>query len=78
MIGWTHRDSEVLSKFVSISMREGGCPLVLTDGHYVYWNGRLVAAGQVKVGDVLQGGYGRARVVKSMAGDVFWRGLFNP
>lgn len=51
---FTHRDSRAHSTFVRLHHEmDGGAPLILSPGHYLYINGHLKAAYAVRVGDSL-------------------------
>lgn len=72
---FTHRESEGVFKFLRIQV-ENGCQITLTKGHYLYANQRLVAAEDVKIGDILQTLDGLSRVRSIDV--VMERGLFAP
>lgn len=72
---FTHKMSEVVYEFVKVLV-EGGDSVRLTPGHYMYVNGKLVAAKMVVAGDeVVSRG-----VVKKVVGveRVMGKGLYNP
>lgn len=73
---FTHRDASARARFVRLETTSGAV-IRLTAGHYLYVNGRLRAAGAVRVGDVLRGGDGIPGVV-TRVGNVQGIGLFNP
>jgi Hint module len=73
---FTHKMSETVNKFVTLKT-ESGASLALTEGHYLYVNGALVAASTVNVGDMLTLGNGETSGVVAV-GSVNGVGLFNP
>lgn len=75
IIGWTHRDSGYVGRFVRI--RTNATVLTLTNGHFVYVNGVLKEAQHAKRGDWLRSWDGRRVTVVGVerVRDV---GLFNP
>eukprot|EP00173_Palmaria_palmata_P000094 Plantae.Rhodophyta-Palmaria_palmata.ctg10447.p2 GENE.Plantae.Rhodophyta-Palmaria_palmata.ctg10447~~Plantae.Rhodophyta-Palmaria_palmata.ctg10447.p2 ORF type:complete len:187 (+),score=32.60 Plantae.Rhodophyta-Palmaria_palmata.ctg10447:79-561(+) len=73
---FTHKMAGVRQAFVTLATA-GGHELALTSGHYLYANGALVAAGEVRVGDVLNTGAGSETAVVAV-GKVMGEGLFNP
>lgn len=73
---FTHKMADAAYKFVTLET-ESGAALSLTDGHYLYANGALVAAKTVKAGDTLTLGNGEESVV-SAVGTTADVGLFNP
>lgn len=73
---FTHRDASVRSRFVVLETSSGAV-LRLTAGHYLYVNGRLRAAGGVRVGDVLRSADSSPTVVRRV-GSLRADGLFNP
>lgn len=73
---FTHKTADVQSWFVKIETQTGHA-ISLTPGHYIYANGVLVAAGEVRVGDVLQLGDGTTSVVKRIGRET-GEGLYNP
>lgn len=50
---FTHKQTYELHDFVRIES-EGNHSITLSEGHYIYANGRLKGAGRVEVGDILQ------------------------
>lgn len=73
---FTHKTAGITQNFVELTT-EGGETLRLTKGHYLYVDGEVVAASEVKVGSVLALGNGSDAVVKSV-GKVAGEGLYNP
>lgn len=73
---FTHRLSNTQAKFVTIKT-SSGASLSLTQGHYIYANGNLVAAAQVVVGDSLLLGNGAEEQVTVITYSSS-RGLYNP
>lgn len=73
---FTHKLVDSVHQFVHISTASGRS-LSLTKGHYIYVNGTLVTAKDVKTGDLLTLGTGEPTVVESVS-SVSARGLFNP
>lgn len=71
-----HNVAGVRKEFVTLST-VGGEQLSLTAGHYIYANGALVAAGSVRVGDILSLGTGTAAIVDAV-GNKIGEGLYNP
>lgn len=75
---FTHRDHDIMAKFVQIHLRNGNI-LELSHAHYLYVNeeSNIIPAHLVRSGDLLIGDYGQKLVVaKTM--DITKRGLFNP
>lgn len=75
VIAFSHRRRGGMREFVRIEL-EGGRALVVSEGHYVHADGRLVAAGVVRVGDVLETVGGDAKVAR--IGNVVDEGLYAP
>lgn len=73
---FTHKLSGGMHTFVTLRTASGAA-LSATSGHYIYANGQLVAAGSVKMGDVLTLGNGQSDVVESVKSGTA-RGLYNP
>jgi Hint module len=73
---FTHKVSSLQSEFVSLET-VGGAYVRLTEGHYIYANGALVAAGLVRAGDALVTRDGGEDVVVRVR-RVTGVGLFNP
>ena len=85
VFAFSHKASDVaVGTFVEIKLTVDGIPtpgdtaLVLTEGHYVYANGALVAAGKVQVGDTVVTEAGATAVVAAVTRDVKGKGLYNP
>ena len=74
---FTHRQHDIVGTFVGIHHTHSSSPLLMTGGHYLYANGALKTARQVKVGDVLTTATGSAAVTK-IDKAVQARGLYNP
>jgi len=72
---FTHKDPERIARFLRFETT--GAHLEVTPGHYVYANGRLVAAREVRVGDALRWNDGSSLEVTSVR-TVMKRGVFNP
>lgn len=73
---FTHKSAGVESDFIALETATGA-RVVLTNGHYIYANGELIAAGAVRAGDVLalaEGGESRVVTGSVIRG----RGLYNP
>lgn len=73
---FTHKSAGERREFVVLDTAAGKI-VVLTTGHYIYVNGELVPAGDVRVGGVLvlaDGGQSRVTKVSTVRG----RGLYNP
>lgn len=73
---FTHKMADVSVDFVVIRTASGAA-LTLTNGHYIYANDALVAAGTVLVGDELMLGNGQRSSVTSVS-HAAGRGLYNP
>lgn len=73
---FSHKVAGVRNEFVAMSTVGGG-ELSLTAGHYIYANDNLVAAGTVRLGDVLRLGTGKTAAV-SAVGKKIGEGLYNP
>ncbi len=73
---FTHRERDVQYRFVRLHTRLPR-PLVLTAGHRLYANDVLVAADEVRVGDLLRAVDGRSLYVVKVD-EVFGNGLYNP
>ncbi len=74
--GFTHADEDALTFFVELKT-EAREEVVLSPGHYVYANEKLVPASDVEVGDTLQLANGRRSRVVSV-GSSLNDGLYNP
>lgn len=72
---FTHRKHDGIFDFVRI-VTEGDHEINLTKGHYIYANGKLRAAGSVKVGDTLRTLDGSSKVRSVRASRDY--GLFAP
>lgn len=77
IVAFSHKDPYTVAEFIEMRMHDGGRPLTLTRGHYVYVGEHLVAAGRLRAGDKLHGGDGRERIITSVR-NVWKIGLFNP
>lgn len=75
VFAFTHRNPQPLISFVQLTTRSR--ELLLTDGHYLYVNGALVEAKNVKAGDELSLENGTNAVVEKVSRRVS-RGLYNP
>ncbi len=72
---FTHKMDDVHSEFVSV--RTGrGANIRLSPGHFMYFNGKLAPAREVRVGDRVEVDGARDRVVA--VSRVVKRGLYNP
>ena len=86
VFAFSHKASDVaVGTFVEIKLTTvdgipttGDTALVLTEGHYVYANGALVAAGKVQVGDTVVTEGGATAVVAAVTRGVKGKGLYNP
>lgn len=72
---FTHRTTEGEYNFVRLATRSGHA-ITLSEGHYIYANGRLTAASAVRVGDVLRTMKGPSRVISVV--NVREQGLVAP
>lgn len=75
VFSFTHRDSNVQSRFIEL-VTDSGRRLQLTPGHFIYVDNVPTAAKHVKVGDKLMGEEGNPDVVRS-AGKILNTGLYN-
>lgn len=75
---FTHRDHNIMAKFVRIHLINGNI-LELSHAHYLYVNeeSKIIPAHLVRSGDFLIDEYGQKLIV-SKTKDVTKRGLFNP
>lgn len=73
---FTHKDSEARHGFVKI-LTSAGRAITATAGHYVLVGGGMVAAGGVRVGDVMTLGEGGETQVVAVE-RIFGAGLYNP
>lgn len=73
---FTHRDAKRRARFVRLATSCKNA-VTLTHNHYLYANGKLVAASAVRVGDALRGVNGGACVVSDIS-TVHRVGLFAP
>lgn len=73
---FTHKLSDVSHAFITLRTASGHA-LTLTNGHQIYANDVLVAAGRVQIGDTLQLADGSKSVVESVQCSTE-KGLFNP
>ena len=74
-VAFTHRLPHAVHKFVM--MKADNCTLVVSPGHYVYINDRLIAAADVVLGDVVEGEAGTKHQVTQVC-EVLKQGLYNP
>ena len=75
VFAFTHRTSQSLISFVQLTSQRR--EILLTDGHYLYVNGVLIEAKNVRVGDELSLENGTNVVVEKVSRRVS-RGLYNP
>ena len=73
--GFTHKDATAESVFVRLAT--ASATITLTSEHLLPCNGALVAAGHVRVGDILLAADGTTAVVLSIDAPI-GRGLYNP
>lgn len=73
---FTHKLSDAKHSFVTLRTASGAT-ISATNGHYIYANGQLAAAGTVRQGDVLTLANGQLDIVDSVRSESA-RGLFNP
>lgn len=73
---FTHKMAHVSTHFVTLQL-SNGAQLALTPGHYLYVNGRLVAAKTVRAGDLLQNTAETAITVEAVQ-MTRMSGLYNP
>ncbi len=73
---FTHRDAQKLGRFLRFTCTTGET-LELTHGHYLYVNGVLRAARDVRVGDTLQRADGSVAAVREVV-EVLKTGVYNP
>lgn len=74
---WTHHDSRPISRGYVRIETDSGHSLSLTQGHFIYANGKAIAAERVQIGDTLRLGSGAAAKVHSVQ-PVADTGLYNP
>ncbi|PXF43792.1 Desert hedgehog protein B [Gracilariopsis chorda] len=75
---FSHQDRSTISSFVSIETSHGQT-LQVSPGHFVYIDGRLSPAREVRVGDVLTSHVGREQVIRARSVSTLRaRGLYNP
>jgi len=72
---FSHKYTDVQATFVQLQTATGA--IQLTEGHYIYANGKAVTAGSVKVGDLLETAEGKPAAVTAIA-SVRATGLYNP
>lgn len=72
---FTHRMSEIIHQFVVLSTTHTN--ISLTSGHFLYVNGELAPAGNVRCGDRIRLHNGSEDVVKNISFELK-RGLYNP
>lgn len=77
IIGWTHRDSTPMSAIYTRLDTDSGHSLTTTDGHYVYADGKMMKAEDVRVGMVMKTGTGSDTAVVDVR-RVADNGLYNP
>lgn len=77
VFGWSHRVTSRTTTFVSLTAVHSSTPLLLSPSHYLYVNGRLVAASTVAVGDMLTLADGSPSAVTAV-GRVAEAGLYAP
>jgi len=75
---FTHRQESTVAMFTAIHHSHPQSPLLMTAGHYLYVNGALKTARQVKVGDTLTTAAGTVTTVTKVDPAVQARGLYNP
>lgn len=73
---FTHKLADAANDFVVVQT-SSGAELSLTAGHYLYVNGALVAAGTIRVGDVVESATGERLAVTSVRFRTM-DGLYNP
>lgn len=72
---FTHKQADVVRPFARITTKTGH-QVTLSQGHYLYANGRLTSAKAVRVGDILETTDGESAVVRTEM--VRLRGLYAP
>eukprot|EP00042_Codosiga_hollandica_P043434 m.411268 g.411268 ORF g.411268 m.411268 type:complete len:242 (-) comp56552_c0_seq8:120-845(-) len=73
---FSHKNTDATATFVTLAT-SGNHSLALTADHYIYANDKLMTAGSVKVGDVLQAADGSEVSVTAVSSTTA-RGLYNP
>lgn len=75
VILWTHQSKDVLGRFVVVHADSG--VFTMTETHFVYSGRGVLAAKELKVGDVVKRGNGSWVDVEKVAREVR-KGLYNP
>lgn len=78
VFGFTHRlnNSQIVSKFVRLTIEGQEKPFIATSGHYVYLNEELKTIEEAQIGDVVTLGNGRHAHVIRVSTELH-NGLFN-
>jgi len=72
-----HKNSDVTARYVRISHSGDNSPLHISQGHYLYVNGKLSTAASVRTGDLLSDADGYHLIVQKVD-TVVERGVFAP
>lgn len=78
VVFWGHRSDQVSTNYVRVELSSGRTTM-LSKNHLAYVNGELVAAGKIRVGDLMRDAeLGEESSVQTVEHNVAAKGLYNP